>query len=1056
MKKTILLFFVICFTIVAQDNYKKVKVFIQDKEDISILKGADLDLDHFSFGKDKSIIFFIHESKIDELNATGFSYEVLINDWNDYYSELPKMNEKEIEFALEHTRSLNGVTGWGYGSMGGYLTMSEIYQKLNEMVAEFPNLITEKYSVGKTFENRDMYVVKISDNPNIDEDEPEVFINSLIHCREPAAMMAVLYYMYYLLENYGTNDEVTYLVDNREIYFMPLINVDGYEYNRTNSPNGGGMWRKNRRNNGDGSYGVDLNRNFGFQWGYDNNGSSPTPSSETYRGTAPFSEPETQVIRDFTESRNIKTGLNYHTYSDLLIIPWGYINEETPDSIIFREYASEMTKYNNYTWGTSGQILYEVNGDTDDWMYGEQTTKEKIISMTPEVGGSSDGFWPPQSRILPLAEENLFPNLYITWAAGDFPTPAGIEYDKDFYNPGETVYIKPSVKNKGLADANNVSVELEAVSDYLTVTNGFINFNDIPARQLVQSDEMFSLDISTLVAIGEKVSFSLNVRTGNVLVSSDTLQFIVGTPTVLFTDDGNNPEEKWNISATPPTPKWEATSDYYTAPYSYTDSKSGEYNNNATVQMVSKNPIDLTNAFSPFISFYTKFSIEDIWDKGQVLVSKNNGTTWYPLEGNYTTAGSGDGVQNLGEPLYDGNQPDWVYEQMDLSEYEGEQILIKFLLESDGFITDDGWYIDNINVYFYSPNPPIQGCADIEVNEGWNLVSLPVWLNNMNINNVFPNANSAAFFFDDYYKIASQLENDLGYWIKFPTEDVIDLCGNKIDDVIEVKAGWNIIGGNDSLISVGSVTSVPNSIIISDFFEFNDGYSIANNIVPGKGYWVRVSQDGSLKLNNEPAKQMNFNKELPQQKIIFTDLNNKKQVLYFGKEIEADMYVLPPLPPSDAFDIRFSNDTYLTSSNSSSIKLQGVQFPIKIECFNVDIMIGNKLVSAGEEIVLNDNVELIHLTKLDKNYTFNLAANYPNPFNPSTKIKFSLPESGSTSLSVFNVLGEEVAKLVNENLEAGEYTVDFNTSGTDLSSGIYIYKLISGEYSASKKMMLVK
>jgi murein tripeptide amidase MpaA len=97
-----------------------------------------------------------------------------------------------------------------------------------------------------------------------------------------------MYYMWYLLENYGTDPEATYLVDNREMYFVPCFNPDGYEYNRQTDPNGGGMWRKNRRNNG-GSYGVDLNRNFGYMWGYDDLGSSPIPSSETYRGPSAFS-----------------------------------------------------------------------------------------------------------------------------------------------------------------------------------------------------------------------------------------------------------------------------------------------------------------------------------------------------------------------------------------------------------------------------------------------------------------------------------------------------------------------------------------------------------------------------------------------------------------------------------------------------------------------------------------------------------------------------------------------------------------------------------------------
>ena len=172
------------------------------------------------------------------------------------------------------------------------------------MKIQYPNLISTKISIGNSIENRPIYTVKISDNPEIDENEPEILYTALHHAREPQSMMQMIYFMYYLLENYNTDPSVQYLVNNRELYFIPVVNPDGYEYNRTTNPSGGGMWRKNRRNNG-GSYGVDLNRNYGpyTYWNAPNGGSSTTPSSDTYRGTAPFSEPETNSIKNFLASR---------------------------------------------------------------------------------------------------------------------------------------------------------------------------------------------------------------------------------------------------------------------------------------------------------------------------------------------------------------------------------------------------------------------------------------------------------------------------------------------------------------------------------------------------------------------------------------------------------------------------------------------------------------------------------------------------------------------------------------------------------------------------------
>src|SRR5690606_27290450 len=152
------------------------------------------------------------------------------------------------------------------------------------------------------------------DHPGVDEGEPEALYTGVHHAREPGSMMAVLYFMYYLAEQYETNPEVRDLVDERRLFFVPVVNPDGYVVNETTDPDGGGMWRKNLRDNGDGSFGVDVNRNYGYEWGYDDVGSSPLPGSETYRGPAPFSEPEIVALRDFLEGgRRVSMAFNYHT-----------------------------------------------------------------------------------------------------------------------------------------------------------------------------------------------------------------------------------------------------------------------------------------------------------------------------------------------------------------------------------------------------------------------------------------------------------------------------------------------------------------------------------------------------------------------------------------------------------------------------------------------------------------------------------------------------------------------------------------------------------------------
>ncbi len=712
MRKLIFLFLIFTFALSAQ-TYKKVAIDISGINQLKTLIKLGVITDAPVFGKDKSSVeVFINPAQQKILDENGFNYNILISDWKKYYASRPKMTESEKNRAKRYSYQKFGVKGFDFGSMGGFLTADEVYQKLDDMYANYPNLITQKDTLGVTILGNPMYYVKISDNPNVDEDEPEVFYNSLIHAREPEAMMQMIYFMYYLLENYGTDPEVTYLVDHREMYFLPVFNVDGYKYNQQTDPNGGGMWRKNRRTNSNGSMGVDLNRNWGYKWGYDNDGSSGTPSSETYRGTAPFSEPETEAVREFCNAHNFKLALNYHTYSDLLILPWGYIPEETPDSLLFREYAADMTQYNGYTWGISSDIIYAVNGAADDWMYGEQIEKNKIYSMTTEVGTSSDGFWPPQSRIYPLAEENVFPNLYLAWAAGDFVNIDEVGFSSEYINPGETMKVGFKVKNKGLGSASGVVVNVTSLSDFVTVSGRTIYIDSLAARSSFTVPDSLIISVSADCPIGEKQNLLAGISLDGNVVYYDTVSFVVGTPTVLWEDTTNAITDNWTLSSDY-SQHWDfTTSSYFSPPTSITDSPNGDYGNGSSNKMTLKNAIDLTGVNGAFLTFHTKWDIENNWDAGRVRISTDNGYTWIDLPGLYTNPGAGQGVQPAGVPLYDGKEADWVEERIDLSSYSDKQIKLRFQLESDGWVTGDGWYLDDLKIMYYDS---IQVSVDDEV-----------------------------------------------------------------------------------------------------------------------------------------------------------------------------------------------------------------------------------------------------------------------------------------------------------------------------------------------------
>ncbi len=265
--------------------------------------------------------------------------------------------------------------------------------------------------------------------------------------------MATLYFMYHMLENYGIDSEVTYLVDNRELYFMPVINPDGYVYNETISPDGGGMWYKNRRGNSSYVFGVSINQNYGYKWGYDELGSSSQLNSEAYRGQQPFSEPETEAVKKFCIDHDFKISVNYHTtrgiyYWRTIWVPWAYTNTQCPDSNQFNSLVSLATSLNSYSNGILNPkwTEYTSNGDVCDWMYGATSEKNKIFAVLPEIGEKNGTVWPSPEKMMIDCQENLYMNMVYAWGPGiieDPPFIKNVNEIKKYLEPGkDSVYIK--------------------------------------------------------------------------------------------------------------------------------------------------------------------------------------------------------------------------------------------------------------------------------------------------------------------------------------------------------------------------------------------------------------------------------------------------------------------------------------------------------------------------------------------------------------------------------------------------------------------------------------
>lgn len=292
---------------------------------------------------------------------------------------------------------------------GLYHTYAEITTELQSLQNTHPQ-IAKVVELGKSLENRSIWAIKISDNVAQEEEEAEVLFIGGHHAREWISVDVPFLLAKYLLENYTTDTRIRNLVDSGEIWIVPLLNPDGHQYSVTSDR----LWRKNRRNNGDGSFGVDLNRNYGFHWG--GPGSSGDTFSETYRGPNAFSEPETQVVRDFAAQHDFLALLSYHNFSQLVLYPWGHTNDPAPDETKLNQMAVAMADsilsiHNKQYTPEQSSDLYLASGDATDWLYGETSAPSFTIELRPR--SSFPGFELPESEIQPTFEENLPAALFL-------------------------------------------------------------------------------------------------------------------------------------------------------------------------------------------------------------------------------------------------------------------------------------------------------------------------------------------------------------------------------------------------------------------------------------------------------------------------------------------------------------------------------------------------------------------------------------------------------------------------------------------------------------------
>ncbi len=386
--------------------------------------------------------------------------------------------------------------------------------------------------------------------------------------------------------------------------------------------------------------------------------------------------------------------------------------------------------------------------------------------------------------------------------------------------------------------------------------------------------------------------------------------------------------------------------------------------------------------------------------------------------------------------------------------------------------------------------------APFAVIDGWNMLSLPLQTSDSRTDELYPAATSRPYVFTGGYAELDTVPSGLGFWLKFPAVETVWVAGSPIHrDTIGLAKGWNLIGSIIDTVATSALATIPSGIIASNCFGYNGAYTPTASIVPGYGYWLKSSGVGLLIYSGArgtaAAASIPADRLLQDTSIINTirigDRKGSATTLYFGEVqrggIDSDRYELPPLPPEGCFDARFANGTELhtfegPSAEPGRILVQATEYPLRISWrVNAaaaryqlrDDKTGAVLIESmsgtGSAVIGNPALHALSLAAIpagtrDLPSDYALLQNSPNPFNPSTALRYEVRDLSRVTITVYDLLGRAVETLVDEVRAPGRYSVSWNASR--FTSGVYYARMIAATasggqmFSAIRKMVYVK
>jgi len=387
----------------------------------------------------------------------------------------------------------------------------------------------------------------------------------------------------------------------------------------------------------------------------------------------------------------------------------------------------------------------------------------------------------------------------------------------------------------------------------------------------------------------------------------------------------------------------------------------------------------------------------------------------------------------------------------------------------------------------------VQEAVTISYTEGWQQVGYPAEGTNVDPSEIFANEIAGTFFSHNLsYTEETVFTPGVGNWIRLSGAETVSIEPPFLTEVtLSLQPGWYLISGPGTSVAFADIND-PGSILVAGSLKAYDnvnGYVDASTLEPGRGYWVQADATGTITISSDVtasatkrvAKQLAEPEGFASFRISTNERDTPK--FYLGGSLNEDgdlnplSFSMPPLPPGDAFDVRFDNDSRLVNGNSGTLLVRSpgdsltishtnqtndeLEFSFtregSVEVENYEIIPDQSLTISSEGIS-EINVQVGMASSVDDNVEkpnrIELSQNFPNPFNPSTVISYTLPEAGSVSLEVFDMTGRRIAVLAQGNQAAGAYTYDFDASS--LSSGVYMYRLQSAGTVLTRKMTLIK